>query len=171
MFHLVSCLSCTSRPPCVTESSRLLQSDVLFVKELFLIFCQLFRWLNLLFVIWCLGAYRIVIIWVRCLPVQMRVNALTWGNWPHGGFCLEFCVWPYICFWKLILSSMVGFCYSDWSSLTCTEENSVGQWALTLFKIIVCFIFVILGGRTRLLPAFFCVLQWLECRKLIATAA
>lgn len=48
-----------------------------FVKELFLIFCKLFRWLNLLFVIWYLGDYRVVIIWVRCLPIQMRANALT----------------------------------------------------------------------------------------------
>ena len=79
------------------------------VKELVLIFCQLFSSLNLLFVIWYLGVYRSAIIQVRCLPVQMRVDPLTWRNWTHVGFCLVFHVLPYLWFSKLILQCRIVF--------------------------------------------------------------
>lgn len=118
-----------------------------FVKELFLIFCQLFRWLNLLFVIWYLGNYRMVIIWVRCLAVQMRVNALTWGNWSHGGFCLEFRVWPYICFWKLILSCVVEFCCSDLCSHILKKTAWDAELLFVSFKLVLILFLLFLEDK------------------------
>lgn len=71
------------------------------VKELGLIFCLLFSWLDLLFVIWYLGVYRSAIIPVRCLPVQVR--CLDMGKLDMGWILFGASRLPYLCFSKLIL--------------------------------------------------------------------
>lgn len=91
---------------CITESTGSYCNQMC-VKELGLIFCLLFTWLDLLFVIWYLGVCRSAVIPVRCLPVQVR--CLDMGKLHMGWILFGASRLPCLCFSKLILCCRIFF--------------------------------------------------------------
>lgn len=135
---------------CITESTGSYCNQMC-VKELGLIFCLLFTWLDLLFVIWYLGVCRSAVIPVRCLPVQVR--CLDMGKLHMGWILFGASRLPCLCFSKLILCCRIFFCYadSDFCLLACEADH--------------------LGHPTLIPSSIFCgFVYFRESRKLIANA-